>query len=185
MFPRVIRIAGIMGGLINTVAAALFSYYVLLPILLPIITKQIEASGVPRDYVDMAVSMAGTGIVVAAILFPVIGWFIISAVLYALLRLFRVRLRFWDSFFTVGNALYVNAISYAIVAAPPILDLMRQSILAGSREPLILLIDLAFTLASSIYASYLVARFGNLGITRVLVPSVIAFMIFYALSLVT
>jgi hypothetical protein len=183
VLPLYVRILGVLGVALFAGSTAIFEYYVVMPMVLPVIVHQVEASGAPPSAVDAVRSFTALFAVISSVVGIVIELFIVSAVLYAIMRVFKVRLSFWDSLYACGNSFYINAVSYIPLATTPLLQLEIQSIISRVLDPALLLFNIAFALVSSIYVAYLVARFGEASFTRALVPSVTAFMVLQAFSL--
>ncbi|MGC8543282.1 MAG: hypothetical protein ACP5NQ_05030 [Vulcanisaeta sp.] len=186
-----VKVTGILGFIIAAAATYMYMTYILLPEAMPIIIHQVEtqlsSEGIPITQSDISgfKSFLTTMMLASTLVGMFIGWLIEAAILMALLRAFKVRAGFTDTWLISGNYFYVNIVQTAIVAATPLLNYSINAIATHRgimEEPLLLIMGLAFAVVGSLFLAYIFARIYGTGITKALIPTLIALVILWAIS---
>ena len=189
-----LKFTGLLGFIIMIIATSVYMVYIVIPAAMPLIIHSIEArlssEGISLSQSEISAIMSITEIItpIALAIASFIGWLISSAVLWALLKAFRINNKFTETWLLTGNAFYLNVVQTAIIAAaPPLLSYVittvaeHRSILT---QPPLLAIGLASTILSAVLLAYIFSRAYGVGMTRALVPTLIALLIFWVISTV-
>ena len=192
-----LRLTGVIGFVAAVITNYIFMAYIIMPATIPILTHQLETQlssegiSVDQSTISSIVSLTTTFMLIGVIVGPFIGWLIESAVLWALLRAFKVSASFTDTWLLSGNYQYLAIIQTAIIAATPLLSYMVNSIVGAAvahksimSDPVILTIGLAFVILGSLLLAYIFARVYGTSMKRTLVPTLIALIIFWLISTV-
>ncbi|WP_048056929.1 hypothetical protein [Vulcanisaeta moutnovskia] len=186
-----LRITGIAGFILAAIATYIYIVYILIPVITPIIIHQVESQlsgegvSISQSEISGMVSLLTTVMPITSLVGMVIGWLIEAAVLMALLRAFRIRSGFTDTWLLSGNYFCISTIQTAITVTTPLFNysITAVTIHRGlTSEPLLLAINLTFTVIGSLYLAYIFARTYGTSITKALIPTLIALIIFWAIS---
>ncbi len=174
---------GIIGFIIAVIATYLYVTYILIPAITPILIHQIEAQlsseGVTISQGDISgfISFMKAIMPITTLVGLVIGWLIEATVLMALLRAFRINAGFMDTWLLSGNYFYVSVVQTAITATTPLLEYSVNAVATHHSilsEPMVLAVSLAFVVVGSLLLAYIFARVYGTGITKALIPTLIA-----------
>lgn len=186
-----LRITGIAGFIISIVTTYIYITYILVPTITPILIHQIESQlssegvSVNQGEISGVVSFITMVMPITTITGLVISWLIEAAVLMALLRAFRIKSGFIDTWLLSGNYFYLNVVQTAIIIATPILNYVISATAVHKiaiSEPPLLAIGLVFTVIGSLFLAYIFAKVYGTSMTRALIPTLIALIIFWAVS---
>ena len=188
-----LRITGIVGFIVAAVTVYVYVAYILVPVITPILAHQIETQlsnegiSISQGEISGAVSFIITIMPITTVVGLFIGWLIESAVLWALLRAFRVNSGFTDTWLLSGNYLYLNVIQTAIIVETPLFNYAVNAVITHRTipgEPVSIAIGLAFAVLGSLLLAYIFARVYGTDMRRALIPTLIALIIFWAISAV-
>ena len=189
----ILRITGIVGFIVAAVTAYVYIAYILVPVITPILTHQIETQlsnegiSISQSEVSGAVSFITAIMPITTVIGLLIGWLIESAVLWALLRAFRINAGFADTWLLSGNYLYLNVIQTAVIVETPLFNYAVNAVITHRTipsEPVSMAIGLAFAVLGSLLLAYIFARVYGTNMRRALIPTLIALIIFWAISAV-
>ncbi|BDR92422.1 hypothetical protein [Vulcanisaeta souniana] len=190
----ILRLTGIAGFMISAVATYIYVTHILMPAITPILMQQIESQlsnegvSINQGEVSGIVSFLTTVMPITTLVGMVIGWLIEAAVLMALLRAFGIKAGFTDTWLYSGNYFYVSVVQTAITATTPLFNYsinavaMHRGVLG---EPALLAVGFAFTVLGSLLLAYIFAKTHETSTTKTLIPTLIALIIFWAISTIT
>ncbi|WP_143701265.1 hypothetical protein [Vulcanisaeta thermophila] len=185
-----VKLLGALGFVTYNVTLVLVYYYVVLPIVIPIIIKNVESTlasegiAVSQSEISSIAGMIRTDIMVLLPIAIFIGWLIISAVLLGLLRAFKLKIGFTDTWLTVGNYFYIITVYQVIITLPPLLTYIINSVIthvSPLTQPPILAINVVTMVISSLLLAYILNKVYQLSFVRAFVASLIALLIWLAI----
>lgn len=189
-----LKLTGIAGFIINAVATYIYIAHILVPTITPILMQQIksqlsnEGISINQGEISSIIPLLTTVMPITTLVGMTIGWLIEAAILMALLRTFRIKAGFADTWLLSGNYFYVNTVQTAIIVTTPLLNYsintvtMHREILG---EPILLTVSLAFTVLGSLLLAYILARTHETSTTKVLIPTLIALIILWMITTIT
>lgn len=175
--PRVIKYLGIVG----VVLYICITYYVSVNVVLPVVLDVIKEK-VPEIYYGQVQSLIYSSIIIGSIIGTIIAWGITSAILYGLLKAFRISAKYLPTLLITGHAFYLSTISTSITFLNPstIQNYLKMKIIPT--EMIITGIIIGIVLTST-YLSFLLSKEYETKYIKTLIPTITSMTILYLLGL--
>lgn len=181
-----LKLTGLLGFIVMIIAGSIYVVYVVIPAAAPLIKAKLSSEGISisQGEISTIMSIMDTIIPIVLAIASFIAWLISSAVLWALLKAFKINNRFMETWLLTGNAFYLSVVQTAVTAATPLLKYAITIVVEHKTQPPLLAIGLAFALLSAVLLAYIFSRAYGVGMARTLAPTLVASLIFWAISAV-
>lgn len=184
-----LKLTGLLGFIVMIIAGSIYVVYVVIPAAAPLIKAKLSSEGISisQGEISTIMSIMDTIIPIVLAIASFIAWLISSAVLWALLKAFRINNRFTETWLLTGNAFYLSVVQTAVTAATPLLKYAITTVIEHRSvltQPPLLAIGLAFALLNAVLLAYIFSRAYGVGMARTLAPTLVAFLIFWIISAV-